>query len=257
MTTPVTSSDRGRLFQPLDGNPAESMEGEFGLEGFVAIAAHDVRVRRFCLFEIRHVKRAVGVEPLGVLEGDCRTLRAPHRDPGHTSDVLSQVVNEDSRGGLRHLHRLHFPDDSDRLILRRDQIPTLSFHHRCGWPARIVVARFVPSGLLQPGVVLIAILNIGRRQRSRAGLPRAIGRHDLRGTIREFQMEFRRESHLLPYRLFENQAILPANQPGAISAPMTLAPSSAGQSRRNAGIAPAGGNRSTRGRTDHCRLCCH
>ncbi len=93
------------------------MKGKLWLEDFRSITARDKGIRTLRFLLIRHVKRAVGIDPSGIIERDRSAFGCPHRNPSHSSYILAKIVDEHAWSGFRHLQCVLLLNNADRLIL--------------------------------------------------------------------------------------------------------------------------------------------
>ena len=151
---------------------AEPVIGEAGLVGLgPARAGQDVAVGRGRVTVGGGVDGAVVGEVLGRLHPDGRAPGAGHLQPLPAGDVLAEVVHEHSRPrlgdthraqGLHHVHHRHRAGHQGRPGCR-------DRGHRL--PARGVIARLIPPGPVDAGVVGLAVVDVVRDDRTGGPAP--------------------------------------------------------------------------------------
>jgi len=82
------------------------MEGETRLPDLNAITLAHIKINRRSTTQIPSVDRAIGIEHLGMTQGDPGAGRSGHFQPDHAHHVLAQVINPSAGLGFLERFRL-------------------------------------------------------------------------------------------------------------------------------------------------------
>ena len=131
------------------------------------------------------VHRAIRVEQFRRRYLNHRTCLPMSRQNGNQRRVLSQIINNGAAGkdvGPDGLQGLRGDDRGSRMGLSA-QASAGTVRHRHRRPGRGIEAGLVPPGLHEPGIIVLAAVNVRVSNGTGGRLPLGVGGNDLAGAI--------------------------------------------------------------------------
>ena len=170
------------------------------------LAFQDVDVLGPGAAQVLPVDHARFVEDLGEPHLDGRPARAADAQLGPAGEVLPHIEDENARLGEDIVQRNDRVRDLDGRHHLGGQHPLGTVHGLSGNPAGLIVARLVPAGSFQPGVVGFAVIDAVGDDGTVLRLPGSIAYDlDLLPSL-EFDVELKKEGQALEPTLPEHHA---------------------------------------------------
>src|SRR4051812_47344631 len=176
----------------VDLRVAKAVEGEAWLPHFDAVAAERIAVGRRGLPQRTDAQLAV-LEDLRVPQGDRLAALPADADAEPAHEVLPEVDDRLPRRRLHDRHRRHQLRPAHGRPRRRDERRQVAVDGPDAAPPAVVVAWVGPSVELEARVVRLAVVQVGREQRSSRGAPAVAGRDDGRRPVAVDDLESREQ----------------------------------------------------------------
>jgi len=135
-----------------DGHVTEAVEGEMGLENFLAVPFKDVLVRLSGTAEVFRVEIAVFVQHLGVAERHDRAGRPPYAQSHPAHHVLAHIHHRIAFGRVQDRDRTDLLNATHGRTDGRDQDVFRVLQYTHAPPVAVVIARLGPAFFFKAGV---------------------------------------------------------------------------------------------------------